>query len=106
MSLEFAISSNILLHVTNKKYNYIISSSLQVMQFLQLSGNRNRKLFEQTTLTLELLEALLVPQLLWIVSRRYRHALVYLWRTSVLRQPGEDEDGNTSIYELFCYLTL
>ena len=50
-------------------------------------------MLETLTLWLIGLEALLLPHVLWFFSRRYRHALTYVWQVYLLRRKDVEEEG-------------
>lgn len=66
---------------------------LQVIEFLHIILPPNTAMLEDISLWLSLAEALVLPHILWIFSRRYRHALVYTWRFHVLRDSAIEEEG-------------
>ncbi|XP_060071296.1 uncharacterized protein LOC132551202 [Ylistrum balloti] len=65
-----------------------------VLEFVALTSppGAPRKKIENAVIWLILIESLCLPHLLWIVSTRYRHAFVYIWRVRVLRRPAEEEE--------------
>lgn len=67
------------------------------MQGIQLFTNVERDVLEVISLYLSGLDALLLPHTLWILSRRYRHALKYQWEVHVLRNKEKEEDGNVQM---------
>ncbi|KAK3602736.1 hypothetical protein CHS0354_017182 [Potamilus streckersoni] len=67
-----------------------------VLQCLQAFSGNDREWIEVTVLWLILLEALLMPHALWILSKRYRHALVYGWKVHILRKSNFEEDDPLS----------
>lgn len=66
---------------------------MQVLQFIQLVQPVDRVSAQVVVLWLLLLEALTAPHVLWVLSRRYRHALVYVWTVHVLRDTSAKEEG-------------
>ncbi|PVD35483.1 hypothetical protein C0Q70_02446 [Pomacea canaliculata] len=67
-------------------------SGVQVLQFIQLVQPVDRVSAQVVVLWLLLLEALTAPHVLWVLSRRYRHALVYVWTVHVLRDTSAKEE--------------
>ncbi|GFR90912.1 hypothetical protein ElyMa_002579500 [Elysia marginata] len=68
-----------------------------VSQFVQLTqGDYDQVAMETTLLWLLLVEALVIPHLLWMLSGRYRHALRFLWRVYVLRDSSAKEEDATA----------
>ncbi|CAG5128313.1 unnamed protein product, partial [Candidula unifasciata] len=65
---------------------------LLASQFVQLIQEYSRETLETTLLWLLLIEALILPHLLWLLSRRYRHAVMYTWRVFVLRDTSAREE--------------
>ncbi|XP_069120594.1 uncharacterized protein [Argopecten irradians] len=65
-----------------------------VLEFAALTSppGAPRRNIENAVIWLVLIESLCLPHLLWIVSTRYRHAFVYIWRVRVLRRPAEEEE--------------
>ncbi|XP_050411671.1 uncharacterized protein LOC126826700 [Patella vulgata] len=71
----------------------IIHIPFTVIEFYQLVDNPDREILEIIILWLILIEALILPHLLWLVSKRYRHALVYTWKVHILRDiTAQEED--------------
>ena len=58
-------------------------------------------MLETLTLWLIGLEALLLPHVLWFFSRRYRHALTYVWQVYLLRRKDVEEEGKLLLLCLF-----
>ncbi|KAL4220939.1 hypothetical protein ACF0H5_019205 [Mactra antiquata] len=63
-----------------------------VIQCVQLFTKFERETLEIISLYLVGIEALLLPHTLWMVSRRYRHALIYQWNVYALRNKEHEED--------------
>jgi len=72
---------------------HVCPLSFQIIQGLQLFTNVDRRTVEVVSLYLVAFEALLLPHTLWLLSRRYRHALTYQWNVYVLRNKDLEEDG-------------
>nr|KAG5692977.1 hypothetical protein BaRGS_032409 [Batillaria attramentaria] len=64
-----------------------------VLQFVQLVESVDRYDAQTVVLFLTLTQSLLAPHVLWLLSRRYRHALVYTWTVHVLRDDSAKEEG-------------
>ncbi|XP_041377681.1 uncharacterized protein LOC121390039 isoform X2 [Gigantopelta aegis] len=67
-----------------------------IIQFMQLVQTPNRKSSEAAVLWLLLLETLTLPHALWLVSKRYRHALVYTWKVYIVRDTAAEEEDATA----------
>ncbi|BFZ23426.1 hypothetical protein BsWGS_26465 [Bradybaena similaris] len=75
---------------------------LLVSQFMELTLELDLDPLEVTLLWLLLAESLTLPHVLWVLSRRYRHAAAYTWRVFVLRDRGALEpDANACILQAF-----
>ena len=71
---------------------------LQVIQGIQIFHPADRKILETVTLWLVAVESLLLPHALWFFSRRYRHALTYVWQVYLLRRKDVEEEGMNRFY--------
>ncbi|OWF41103.1 uncharacterized protein LOC110462969 [Mizuhopecten yessoensis] len=69
-----------------------------VLEFVALTSppGSSHKTIKDAIIWLVLVEALCLPHLLWIVSTRYRHAFIYIWRVRVLRKPAEEEEDSAA----------
>ena len=81
-----------------------VSCPTQTLQFVQLVQAVDRDTAETTILWLTLVHSLLVPHVLWALSRRYRHALSYTWTVHVLRDESAKEEGRHLTAFLYCWL--
>lgn len=72
----------------------VILFVFQIIQGMQLFTNVDRRTLEVVYLYLIAIEAVLLPHTLWLLSRRYRHALTYQWKVYVLRNKDIEEEGN------------
>ncbi|CAG5125905.1 unnamed protein product, partial [Candidula unifasciata] len=64
---------------------------LLVSQFMELTQTLDLQVLEVALLWLLLIESLVLPHVLWALSRRYRHAGAYTWKVFVLRDQGAVE---------------
>ncbi|XP_070207074.1 uncharacterized protein [Littorina saxatilis] len=67
-----------------------------VLQFIQLVQEVDREAAETTVLWLTLTQSLLAPHVLWALSRRYRHALLYTWTVHILRDTSAKEEDSSA----------
>ncbi|KAL5015267.1 hypothetical protein ScPMuIL_009537 [Solemya velum] len=62
-----------------------------IMEFMQVVHTTKGETIELVVLWLVLIEALLSPHLLWLFSKRYRHAVHYAWKVYILRDKSAIE---------------
>ncbi|KAH9514152.1 hypothetical protein Btru_030429 [Bulinus truncatus] len=75
---------------------------LVVSQFVQMIQDHDRVAMETTLLYLLLIESLVVPHLLWLLSDRYRHAAMYTWKVFLRRdQSYREEDAAACVLQSF-----
>ncbi|XP_055864705.1 uncharacterized protein LOC106079323 isoform X2 [Biomphalaria glabrata] len=75
---------------------------LMVAQFVQMIQDYDRVSMETTLLYLLLIEALVVPHLIWLLSDRYRHAAAYTWKVFVQRDSSyREEDAASCVLQAF-----
>lgn len=64
-----------------------------VIEFLYMSIGTDRSLSEELVTWLPMMEALVLPYFLWFGSRRYKHAISYIFKVHILRR-NHDNDEN------------
>ncbi|XP_062566334.1 uncharacterized protein LOC134228670 [Saccostrea cucullata] len=67
-----------------------------VIEFLYMSIGTDRGLSEDLVTWLSLIEALVLPHFLWFGSRRYKHAITYVFKVHILRRNHDNEENPDS----------
>lgn len=67
-----------------------------VIEFLYMSIGTDRSLSEELVTWLPLMEALVLPYFLWFGSRRYKHAIIYIFKVHILRRNHDNEENPDS----------
>ncbi|XP_061162334.1 uncharacterized protein LOC133171580 [Saccostrea echinata] len=67
-----------------------------VIEFLYMSIGTDRGLSEDLVTWLSLIEALVLPYFLWFGSRRYKHAITYVFKVHILRRDHDNEENPDS----------
>ncbi|XP_067659526.1 uncharacterized protein [Haliotis asinina] len=63
-----------------------------LIEFGQLVENPNTELVQTVVQWLLLMQSLTLPHALWLISKRYRHALIYTWKVYFLRDSAAEEE--------------
>ncbi|XP_071110260.1 uncharacterized protein [Haliotis cracherodii] len=63
-----------------------------LIEFGQLVEKPNRALVQMVVQWLLLVQSLTLPHAFWLISKRYRHALIYTWKVYVLRDSAAEEE--------------
>lgn len=58
-----------------------------------MSIGTDRSLSEELVTWLPLMEALVLPYFLWFGSRRYKHAISYIFKVHILRRNHDNEES-------------